>query len=108
MSLNTFDFAFLHLLVETKRILLLSLTRDEYRLIRLLVIYAALFDAHSNPFRSLVVSWHLIIVAYRMAQFGWFDGLWEIVPLGSTDSGGDSVLFLKNLRSLKNLNLRNM
>ncbi len=67
LSLNTFDFAFLQLLVKLKRVRFLALARYKYGFVRLLVVYAALLDPHLEGLGAILALLLYVLLAYSMA-----------------------------------------
>ena len=107
MSLNTFDFAFLRLLLEPQLVRVLALAWHEYRFIGLLVVYATLLDSHLYCFRPHFLPLQLnICVADRVAHFDHFQSLGVDLVLHPTYSRGNAVFFFENLRSLEYFDLR--
>ena len=108
LSLNTFDFAFLQLLVKPKRVRFLTLTRYKYRLVRLLVVYTAFLNPHLEGLGAFLPLLLYIKLTYGMAELWGFERLWIDFVLGTTDPRRYSVLLLEHLRRLEYLNFWNM
>ena len=108
LSLNTFDFAFLQLLVKPKRVRFLALARYKYGLIRLLVVYAAFLDPHLEGLGAILAFLLYVLLAYSMAELRGFERLGVGLVLSAADPWRYPVLLLEHLGRLEYLYFRNM